>query len=295
MQSFGQRRDAKRAVMVIISDGEDPDTGRAESTIREALQHGITMYTIWVPSARAILITEAEPSMREATAQQHKSFAILAERTGGRSFESLESIVDFEGTLAEINAELFGSLYTIGYYTSDPSADRFSRRIEVASSRADYRINGVFASLPERLRAKKQFVSALFNNTGLGAVSGSLHTRFHEIGAELDMLPMKPMAEVKGLPFRIQVSPYSLAGFTERGVRTHLGIVGVLVDSQGKEVSRVRDFLQVNLSREDVQYGRAIVFNGKISAPPGEYEFRLAVLDLANWRMTAFENRVLVN
>ncbi|HEY3128394.1 MAG TPA: VWA domain-containing protein [Acidobacteriota bacterium] len=295
IQLLNRRQDGKRRVVVIISDGEDPDVGRAESVIRLAMQSNVTVYTIWVPSARAVLINEMEPATRIPIDQQHSTFASLAERSGGRSFESFESIIDFEGTLAEINAELFGSLYMLGYYTSDPNADRLSRRIEVSSSHPDFHVQGVFANLPERLRAKKQFVAALFNNSGLTSVPEDLHMKFHEIGAELDVLPLKPTPDGKGLPFRIQVYPVSLAGFTDRSIRTHLGIVGVLMNSKGEEVSRIRDFLEVNLTKTDIQMGRSIVYNSKVVAPPGQYQFRLAVLDLNNWRMTAFENQVAVN
>lgn len=294
VERITRRPSERRRVVVVISDGEDPDTERAESVVRLALARNVTVYTIWVPSARSVLLSEAEPSVRAGADRQHAAFAALAARTGGRSFESLESIVDFEGTLAEINAELFGSLYATGYYTEDPNADRLSRRIEVTTSRAGYRVQGIFANLPERLRAKKQFVSALFNNSDLAALPQDLHTRFHELGAELDLLPMKPDAELEGLPFRIQVSPFSLAGYTERSVRTQLGIVGILVNSKGEEVTRVRDFLEVNLSRADLQRGRSIVYNSKIMAPPGYYDLRLAILDLSNWRMTAFESKVWV-
>jgi VWFA-related protein len=295
IQILNRRQDGKRRVVVIVSDGEDPDIGRAESVIRLAMQNNVTVYAIWVPSARAVLVNEMEPATRIPIDQQHATFASVAERTGGRGFESFESIIDFEGTLAEINAALFGSLYTVGYYTSDPNADRLSRRIEVSSTHPDYHVLGVFANLPERLRAKKQFVAALFNNSGLTGLSGDLHTKFHEIGAELDLLPVKANPERNGFPFRIHVYPYSLAGFSERNMRTHLGIVGVLFNSKGEEVSRIRDFLEVNLTRTDIQMGRSIVYNSKVFAPPGQYSFRLAVLDLNNWRMTAFQNEVSVN
>ncbi|MBI4456446.1 MAG: VWA domain-containing protein [Acidobacteria bacterium] len=294
VEMLGRRRDGKRRVVVIASDGEDPETSRADSVIRLAIQNNVTIFSIWVPSARAVLVNETEPSVRATIDFQHKVFATLAERTGGRSFESFESIVDFEGTLAEINAALFGSLYSTGYYTNDPYADRESRRIEVSTNGDQYRVQGVFANLPERLRAKKQFVSALFNNSALVSLPENLHARFHEIGAALDLLPMKPSAELGGLPFRIQVSPFSLAGFAEKRIRTHLGIVGVLLNSRGEEVGRVRDFLEVNLSKADIEKGRSIVYNSKVVAPPGQYDLRLAVLDLSNWRMTAFQNRVSV-
>ncbi|MBI2821398.1 MAG: VWA domain-containing protein [Acidobacteria bacterium] len=293
LELLGRRPAEKRRVVVIISDGEDPDISRAESVMGLAARLNVTIYTIWVPSAGAVFASAMEPSARASADEQRAVFASLAERSGGRSFESRESIVDGEGTLAEINAELFGSLYTLGYYTADPTADRRSRRIRVATH-GDFQVQGIFANLPERLRTKKQFVSALFNNSELTALPPDLSGRFQEIGAELNVLPMKPDAGLQGLPFRIQVSPFSLAGFAERSVRTHLGIIGVLLDVNGEEVSRVRDFLEVNLSKGDIARGRSIVYNSKVVAPPGQYDLRLAVLDLTNWRMTAFEDRVFV-
>ena len=293
LEILGRRNDGRRHVVVVISDGEDPDTERADSVIRLALQHEVTVFTIWVPSARTVLVSEADASIKEAGDRQHAVYATLSNRTGGRSFESFDSIIDFEGTLAEINAELFGSLYSAGYYTANPYTARELRKIEVSASNANYQVQGVFASLPERLRAKREFVSALFNNTGLAALPKNWHAQFREIGAELDVLPMKPNAELEGFPFRIQVSPFSLAGF-EQPLRTHLGILGVLVDSRGEEISRIRDFLEVNLSRADIARGRSIVYNSKVVAPPGQYALWLAVLDLSTWRMTAFENEVLV-
>ena len=52
--------------------------------------------------------------------------------------------------------------------------------------------------------------------------------------------------------------------------------------------------MEVNLSRADIERGRTIVYNSKIVAPPGQYDLRLAVVDLSTWRMKAFESRVSV-
>jgi Ca-activated chloride channel homolog len=290
---LSKRTDGRRRVLVIISDGEDPDTVRAEAAIQNAIQSGITVFTIWVPSARAIIISEMEEQAREPINRQHATFASLAQRTGGHSFESFESILDFDGTLAAINATLFGSLYTIGYYTSDPEADRLSRRIEVATNRTDYQVQGVFANLPERLQLEKQFVSALFENSKFNSAR-YFEKPFQEIGAALDLFPMKPSALLEGLPFRIVVNPFSLARLNDRNVRTHLGILVILTDSKGQEVSRVRDFMEVNLTRTDLENGRTIVYNGKVLAPAGDYLFRLALLDLSNWRVSAFQNNVTI-
>jgi VWFA-related protein len=286
--------DGKRRVVVIISDGEDPEIARAEEVIRLALQKEVTIFTVWVPTMRTALVSGSGPGVQEEFERQHRAFASLASRTSGRSFQSFESILDFGGTLAEINAELFGSLYTAGYYTVDPHADRDSRRIEVISLRPGQEVLGIFANLPERLRSKKDLVAALFNNTRLPSFPEHLQRQFREIGAELDLLPLKPSAEIDGLPFRIQVSPFTLAGFDGRGLRTQLGILGILFNSRGEEVARIRDFLAVDLSKADLQRGKAIVYNSKLQAPPGRYGFWLAVLDLSTWRMTAFDNEVQV-
>ena len=294
LQIVGRSTDGKRRVVVIISDGEDSATARAEEVIRLALQKEVTLFTIWIPSARSTLEVDAMELVREETENQHRTFASLSERTSGRSFQSFDSIVDFGGTLAEINAELFGSLYTAGYYTSDPYADHHSRRIEVIALPQGLQVMGVYANLPERLRSKKELVAALFNNTRLHDLPSHWQRQFREIGAELDLLPLKPSAEMDGLPFRIQVSPFSLAGFNGKELRTQLGILGILVDSRGEEVTRIRDFLTVDLSKSDLQRGRAIVYNSKLVAPPGRYDLWLAVLDLSTWRMTAFDNEVLV-
>lgn len=294
LQVLGRSTDGKRKVVVIISDGEDPDTTRVEEVIRLALQKEVTLFTVWIPSARSTLDADAAALVKEETERQHSLFASLAERTSGRSFQSFDSIVDFGGTLADINAELFGSLYTAAYYTVDPYADHDARRIEVIVLPPGLQVMGVYANLPERLRSKKELVAALFNNTRLHNLPTQWQRQFREIGAELDLLPLKPSAEIDGLPFRIQVSPFSLAGFNGKALRTQLGILGILVDSRGEEVTRIRDFLAVDLSKADLQRGRAIVYNSKLVAPPGRYDLWLAVLDLSTWRMTAFDNEVLV-
>lgn len=293
-RNLGKRRDGKRRIVVIISDGEDPDVKSADPALKTALQNNVTIFTVWVPSVQSVPAEETPSPLKDELDRQHAAYSSLAERSGGRSFESFESIIDFEGTLAEINASLFGSLYTLGFITSDPYAERLARNIQVVTNRPDYQVQGVFANLPERLRTKKHFVSALFKNSRLSSLPLDLHTTFHEIGGELDLLPMKSSGALQGLPFRLLVSPYSLAGFSLKQVRTQLGIIGVLVDSHGKEISRVRDFIDVNLSRTDIQAGRMIVYNGKVLAPPGEYMLRVALVDLSNWRMTAFENKVSV-
>jgi len=106
------------------------------------------------------------------------------------------------------------------------------------------------------------------------------------------VLPSEREGGQTGLPFRIKISPYTLRGNRKEGVRTQFGIIGLLLDRQGREVVRLREFFRASLSPKEIEVGRAIMYTNKLMAPPGRYDLRLAVLELASWRVTAFRQNV---
>jgi hypothetical protein len=118
--------------------------------------------------------------------------------------------------------------------------------------------------------------------------------RFEEIGAELDILPSRVEGGQLGLPFRIKISPFTVRGSRKEGVRTQFGVIGVLLNTQGQEVVRLREFFRASLTPKEIEVGRAIMYTNKLFAPPGTYDLRLAVLELGTWRVTAFSGQVRI-
>ena len=282
-------------VLIVISDGMDDRYERASQTISLAQRHNIPLYTVLVPSASQLYIgpRSGDPSAQPdpELAKKESAFAGIAEQTGGRHFSGFEAILDFDETLGQINDEIVGNLYSLGYYAQYPSLDRSERVIQVQISQPGLSASGLFQDVPERLRVKKRFIAALFDNEAMGDLPTDLASDFSEIAAEMDVLPIRREGDHVGLPFRIKISPFALR-VTERGVRTQLGVIGLLTDRNGKDVVRLREFFRVNLDAKKLREGRTIIYNNRLLAPPGKYALKVALLEVATWKLTAFEEKV---
>ncbi len=82
---------------------------------------------------------------------------------------------------------------------------------------------------------------------------------------------------------------------TEKGdVRTGFGVIALLLDQQGGEVARLREIFRVNLEAKEIRAGRGIIYTNKLFAPPGRYDLKIALLEMATWKMTAFEEPVRI-
>ena len=294
-----RKRSQAKKVFIVISDGMDDRYEQVVHTIDLARRHNIQLYTVLVPSASQLYIgprTGSHTNQPDPEQQAKElAFARLAENTGGKHFSGFETILDFDETLGQINDEIVGNLYSVGYYTENPSLDRNARRIEVRIARPGLHVSGLFQDVPERLRIKKQFIAALFNREAMTDWPTELGHGFTEIAAEMDILPIRREGERIGLPFRIKISPFTLRGTDRRGIRTHLGVIGLLTDHTGKDVVRLREFFRVNLDAKKIRQGRTIIYNNRLLAPPGRYALRIAVLEVATWKMTAFEERVEID
>ncbi len=126
----------------------------------------------------------------------------------------------------------------------------------------------------------------MFDSDAIADLIDSLYT-FREIGADMDLLSVRREGEHFGLPFRIKISPHPLRG--ERGgVRTQFGVIGLLLDRQGNEVVRLREIFRVDLDDKDIRSGRGIIYTNTLYAPPGVYDLKIALLEIATWKMTSF-------
>jgi len=295
MNSRAKQTDRK--VVILVSDAIDKEYAKSRALMAKARQNNITVYTILVPSAAQLYIGNAAENNETLPAQaikasQEEAFARLAVGTGGKHFAGFETILDFDQTLAQIDDDIYGNLYSLGFYTDNPYLDKSERQIRVECSHPGTKVSALFQNLPERLSQKKRYISALFDAGSLSRLSEPGGLQFEEIGAELDVLPSDREGGQIGLPFRIKISPFSLRGSRKEGVRTQFGIIGLLLDRQGREVVRLREFFRASLSPKEIEVGRAIIYTNKLMAPPGRYDLRLAVLELASWRVTAFRTNV---
>jgi hypothetical protein len=276
---------------------------RSAQVVAVASSSNVRIYTILVPSASQLYIGTAVEANDEASAsngapakhpEQEQAFARLSMGTGGKHFAGYETILDFDNTLALINDDVYGNLYELAYYTEDPYLDRRQRQIRVELDRSDLKVSALFQNVPERLSAKKKFIAALFDNEALSQLPADLKSSLQEIGAELDVLPTRREGGQIGLPFRIKISPYSLRLSEKEGLRTQFGVIGTLLDRRGREVVRLREFFRATLSAKELREGRGIIYTNKLFAPAGAYQLRLAVLELASWRVTAFDESVRI-
>ena len=177
------------------------------------------IYTILVPSSAQLYIggagragaapdTGSSPNSERVA--QESAFSRLSLETGGKHFSGFEAILDFEDVMAQINDDVFGNLYSIGYYTDDPFRDKSERNIQIRIHHLGATIPAQFENQPERLAAKKNLIAALFDDQAVSRLPENLQTTFREIGAELDLLKSRRQGGRLGVPFRIKISPYRL-------------------------------------------------------------------------------------
>ena len=295
MQTAGAASDRK--VVIVISDAIDENYQLSAQSIALARRDSVSVYTILVPSAAQLYIRpefkkgSSDNSPRETLtrARQKSSFERLSRQTGGLHFSGFGAILDFDQTLAQITDSVFGNLYSVAFSSQDRSRRKEERDIRVSIVPSGLKASALFSSLPEHLNAKKKFIAALFGDEA-DFSELQMDLDYREIGASIDLL--RPTGGGKsGQSFRLKINPLTLSG-DRQGVRTQLGIVGQLLDREGNEVVRLREVLRVNMSAREILQGNGIIYNNKIMAPKGVYNFRLAILEISTWKMTAFETVV---
>lgn len=299
----GKAPSGDRKAVIVISDGLDEAYRKSAAVISRARSEATKIYTILVPSAAQVYIGPSAVGGENAFAvnrpdeqkeAKEAAFARLSRQTGGKHFSGFEAILDFDDTLAQINDDLFGNLYTLGYYPDRDTEWTPPPNIDVQVSRPGLQVSLPFTKAPRSVEAKRSVVAAFFDREASLAASEDVSVRFEEIGAQIDVLAPKREGGLMGLPFRIKISPGSWINSQRVGVNTQLGVIGALVDPQGKETVRLREIFRVDMSGKEVQEGRGILYTNKLLAPPGSYLLKVALLELATWRLTTFERPVRI-
>lgn len=293
---------ATQNVVILISDGMDNAYRIAPQSISLAQRNHVVIYTVLVPSAGQLYISSSSPLSQPGASPpagddreaKELAFASLSLRTNGGHFSGFETILNFDQVMAQINDDVFGNLYSIGYYTDDPYRRKEDRNIQVEIAFPKAYIPARFETLPERSTVKQEVIAALFDDDALDRVPNNLHLTFREIGADLDLLPQERQGGQIGLPFRIKISPFSLQKTEKGDIRTGFGVIARLLDQQGEEVARLREIFRVNLEAKEIRAGRGIIYTNKLFAPPGVYALKVALLEMATWNMTAFERNVRI-
>ncbi|HSR69436.1 MAG TPA: VWA domain-containing protein [Acidobacteriota bacterium] len=294
-QIKAKARPQDRKVIILISDGMDDDYVKSAQSTSLARINGVNIYTVLVPSASQLYIHPDAPPTPEGEEREKKrqAFARLSRGTDGLHFSGFEAVLDFDQTLAQITESVFGNLYRVAYTTSDPRRPKEDRDIRIrVTENEDYEVSMPFKRLPRQMQAKKELIVALFASKDEKAPL-DIDTSYREISAALDVLQPRALGGETGQPFRLKINPLSLAG-DKLGVRTQLGIVGQLIDRQGNEVARLREILPIDLRAREIANGQGIIYTNKLLAPKGTYNFRVAVLEVSTWKMTAFETVVQI-
>jgi hypothetical protein len=290
--------------IIVVSDAMDDNYRRSPSTAARARMANIVLYSIWVPSAAHLYIGPtagsskrwADPKTKQIKAAKEEAFASVSSQTGGRHFGGFEAILDFDGVLAEINDEIFGNLYSIGYYTDDPYLERQERNILVATDRPDARVSGLFKDIPDQDRAKQEIISALFDSNALEKLPEGELVPFREIGVELDLLRPRVEQSKSVLPFRLKISSWSLQKTKNGDLNTQFGVIAVLSDPEGNDSVQIREIFRARIAaREILESGRGVIYTNRLAAPLGRYMLRLAVIEIPTWRMTVIERPIRIS
>jgi len=299
MEERAGRTDSK--VIIVISDAMDDEYKRSTATAARSRMANTELYTIWVPSAAQLYIGPASSSLRGASGAEAKrskeakegAFERVASESGGRHFGGFEALLDFDGVLAQINDEIFGNLYSIGYYTDNPELNRFQRNIAVLLDHPGARVSGVFKDVPDRDRAKWDIIEAFFDSEAPSRFPGDESVPIHEIGIEVDLLRTRHVGSNAILPFRIKISPYSLQRNRQGDLNSQFGVLALLTDAFGNETVQVREIFRGRVSaREIAEAARGVIYTNRLQAPPGEYTLKLAVMEIPTWRMTILERPI---
>jgi VWFA-related protein len=290
-------------VIIVVSDAMDDEYRRAVATASHARRANTILYTIWVPSAAQLYIGPASRSGRgnsdleskRIKAAKEAAFSRISPQTGGRHFGGFEAILDFDGVLAEINDEIFGNLYSLGYYTEDPHLDRLERNITLSVNQPDVYLSGIFKDVPDRDRAKREIIEAFFDSEAPSGLQGRSSVPLHEIGVELDLLRPRQDGEKSVLPFRLKISPYSLQRTKSGDLNTQFGVLALLSDSFGKQTVHLREIFRGRISsKEIIEVARGVIYTNRLQAPPGRYNLKLAVMEIPTWKMTVLERRIRI-
>jgi len=284
-----------RKVIIVLSDGMDDEYQQSSETASLAKESSAVFYTVWVPSAAFMYsgpaATDSE-KVREDRQRKREAYASLSVSTGGRHFGGFESILDFDDVMAHINDEVFGNLYTVGYYSDLDGLGKRDRDIHMRFSgngKEPYRIRGIYQNLPDLVQSKKQFIEALFDSSATQSLTGRI-AGFRDFGADVDLQKATFDGEMASVPFRLKISPFTIPLDSEGKIDTQFGYVGLLSDTEGEEVLRLRGVFSVKLTRDQIMDdGRGILYNGTFRVPPGRYFFRMAVLRIPSWEMTVVD------
>ncbi len=284
-----------RKVIIVLSDGMDDEFRRSSSTAALARESSAVFYTVWVPSAAFMYsgpAAEESEKVREDRQLKRESYASLSVSTGGRHFGGFEAILDFDNVMAQINDEVFGNLYTVGYYSDLGGRGKRDRDIHMRFSgngKEAYNIRGIYENLPDLVQSKKQFIEALFDSGATQPLTGRI-TGFRDFGAEVDVRKASFDGENASVPYRIKISPFTIPLNSKGNIDTQFGYIGLLSDAQGEEVLRLRGVFSVKLTRNQIMDdGRGILYNGTFTVPPGRYFFRMAVLRIPTWEMAVVD------
>jgi len=282
-------------VIIVLSDGMDDEFSRSSATAALARESSAVFYTVWIPSASFMYSGPAvndDEKVRVDRERKREAYSSLSLTTGGRHFGGFEAILDFGDVMAQINDEVFGNLYTVGYYSELSGRGKRDRNIHLRLAGAgsdSYSIRGIYENLPDLVQAKKQFIEALFDSNaqppGVERIS-----QFRDFGVDVDLRKASFDGEVASVPFRIKISPFTIPLNSEGNIDTQFGYVGLLSDVSGEEALRLRGVFSVKLTRNQIMDdGRGILYNGTFRIPPGRYYFRLAVLRIPTWEMTVVD------
>lgn len=286
----------ERKAIIVISDGLDDSFAKSAASVVRAKQTGTTLYTILVPSVAQVYIgpdasfadstTANRPDPEQAA--KEKAFLSLSLGSGGMSFEGFKTILNVDDVLAQINDDLFGNLYSIAYYPEGVSFETTVQKVEILPHDSSLQVSSAFEQLPPRFSHKRSFIAAFFDREALGKLADENWRAFREIGAQMDILAARREGGRLGLPFRLKINPLSFPEASKHGVYTQLGIIGLLSDRSGNEVVRLREIFQVRLGSKQVRQGRGIIYTNKLFAPPGQYQLRVVIVEIATWRLTSF-------
>jgi VWFA-related protein len=243
------------------------------------------------PRGTGIFTGSSQRSRASSFSGSQDTLYTLAADTGGKALlDSNDLGLGIKNAQNDVS-----SYYIIGYYSSNAAQDGKFRKIQVrlknpiASAKVDFR-NGYYAE-----KTFQKFTSADKERQLEEALT--LGDPVSELPVALEVDYFRVAKDRYFIPISVKI-PGSAVGLTRKGANqtAQLDFIGQIMDSQGRQVGGVRDYITVKFNEADAaKIGqRHLQYDSGLTLAPGNYDLRFLARENQSGKMGTFETKFTV-